>query len=195
MARSRMDKPSVATYADHEVITPPHKLRKAMSMAARGTAEDDVVRAEQALAELSSQFAVWMDVECELLDQARHAVKAEHFAKVACDALYRAAHDIKGDAETFGHPMAAIAAESLCRLIEHTPDRTRIPITLVDQHVDAIRAIVREGARPDGKETAAELNRRLRAVTDDFLAHENRDRPEALADILAPPVAPADPGF
>jgi chemotaxis protein histidine kinase CheA len=195
MARSRMDKPSVATYADHEVITPPHKLRKAMSIAAPGAGEDDVARAEQALAQLSSQFAVWIEAECEQLDQARNGVKAAGFTRIACDTLYRAAHDIKGDAETFGHPMAAIPAESLCRLIEYTPDSSRIPITLVDQHVDAIRAIVRESARPDARETAAALSHRLCAVTEDFLAQENRDRPEALAEILAPPVAPADPGF
>lgn len=36
--------------------------------------------------------------------------------------LFRAAHDIKGGAATFGFPTAAAAAESLCRIIEHAPD-------------------------------------------------------------------------
>jgi len=91
--------------------------------------------------------------------------------------------------------MAAIPAESLCRLIEHTPDLNRIPLTLLDQHVDAIRAIVREIARPDAQETAIVLTHRLCEVTDEFLSHENRDRPDALKDILAPSLAPSDPGF
>jgi chemotaxis protein histidine kinase CheA len=197
MARSRMDKPSVATYADHEVLTPPNKLRKLMTVVADpppGT-EDDVARAEQALSELSSQFAIWMEAECERLDQARDAVKAAGFTKAACDLLFFAAHDIKGDAETFGYRMAAIPAESLCRLIEHTPDLSRIPATLLDQHVDAVRAIVREIARPDAQETATALTRRLCEVTDEFLAHENRDRPDALKDILAPSLAPGDQEF
>jgi hypothetical protein len=46
----------------------------------------------------------------------------------------------------------AIPAESLCRLIEHTRNMRRIPIALVDQHVDAVRAIIHEGSRPDGLE-------------------------------------------
>ena len=44
--------------------------------------------------------------------------------------LFRAAHDIKGEASTFGFPAVAGVAESLCRLIEHTPDMQRIPLTL-----------------------------------------------------------------
>ena len=84
--------------------------------------------------------------ECERLDTARHQVKAIGFNKDTRDALFHAAHDIKGEAATFGYPDVAASADSLCRLIEHTPDATRIPIALVDQHVDAIRAIIRESA-------------------------------------------------
>ena len=39
---------------------------------------------------------------------------------------------------------------------------------------------IREYARPDAKELAATLTKRLRDVTDEFLMHENRDRPDVL---------------
>jgi hypothetical protein len=104
--------------------------------------------------------------------------------------LFHAAHDIKGEAATFGFPAVAAPANSLCRLIEHTPDVTRIPMSLVDQHVDAVRAIIRENARVDVAKLADTLTRKLRAVTDEFLARENRDRPDVLEGILAPPLAP-----
>jgi hypothetical protein len=84
----------------------------------------------------------------------------------------------------------ASAADSLCRLIEHTPDITRVPFDLVDQHVDAVRAIYREYARSDAKELAGRLTKRLREVTDEFLIHENRDRPEVLEQIMGPSIAP-----
>ena len=56
MANRKDDTPSVATYADHEVITPPHELRKAVALA---TADDDdpIARAEAALGELSTEFS------------------------------------------------------------------------------------------------------------------------------------------
>ena len=55
MAPRKDDTPSVATYADHEVITPPHELRKAVALAAAGD-DDPVARAEAALVQLSCEF-------------------------------------------------------------------------------------------------------------------------------------------
>jgi hypothetical protein len=136
-----------------------------------------------------------MEEEGERLDKARNAVKAAGFTAATREALFFAAHDIRGDAETLGYPGLTIPAESLCRLLEHTRDMSRIPLSLVDQHVDAVRAIIREGNRPDAEHTVAVLTRRLRDVTDEFLAHENRDRLDELADILSPPVAPGEAAF
>jgi len=155
-----------------------------------GEDDDPVARAEKALAELSSEFGSWMDEECERLDQARRAVTTGGFNKANKELLFHAAHDIKGEAATFGYPAVAAAADSLCRLIEHTPDATHIPIKLVDQHVDAVRAIYREYERSDAKDLAAMLTRRLREVTDEFLIHENRGRPDVLEQITGPSIAP-----
>lgn len=187
------DTPSVATYADHEVITPPHELRKAVGPALDGN-DDPVARAEAALVELSSEFSDWMQTECERLEKARQNVKRKGFTEKTRETLFHAAHDIKGEAATFGYPEAAGVAESLCRLLEHTPELARIPIKLVDQHVDAVRAITREHARPDVADVASELTQRLREVTDDFLRSENRFRPDYLESIFAPPLAPGVAG-
>lgn len=193
MAQAKPAKPSIATYADHEVITPPNQLRGAVSsVRTRNPADDPVARAEQALAELSGEFSGWMNEECERLHAARGDAKAKGFNKSTHAVLFRAAHDIKGEAATFGFPWVAALADSLCRLIEHTPDMTRIPLTLVDQHVDAIRAIVRESGRPDIATVADKLIKKLREVTEDFLAQENHDRPDYLDGILGPPPATGD---
>jgi HPt (histidine-containing phosphotransfer) domain-containing protein len=187
----RKDTAATATYGDHEVITPENKLRKVVSVRPLFPGEEDpVARAEKALSELSPEFSSWMDSECDRLDQARRGVGKTGFTKSNKEALFHAAHDIKGEAATFGYPAVASAADSLCRLIEHTPDATRIPFTLIDQHVDAVRAIYREYARSDAKELAAQLTKRLRDVTDEFLIHENRDRPEVLEQIKGPSIAP-----
>lgn len=182
------DTAAVTTYADHEVIVPENKLRKAI--AAGADADDPVVRAENALNAISGEFGQWMDEECERLDRARQAVAAAGFVEANKDALFHAAHDIKGQAATFGFPFVAPAAKSLCRLIEHTPNASQIPLALVDQHVDSIRAIYREYARPDIKELASQLTQRLRNVTDEFLIRENHDRPDVIKQIMGPSIAP-----
>ncbi len=185
------DTAATAIYGDHEVITPENKLRKAVSTAPMQPGEEDpVARAEKALAGLSDEFGNWMESECERLDKARAAVMKTGFTSNSKDMLFRAAHDIKGEAATFGFPLVAAAADSLCRLIEYTPDVTRIPLKLVDQHVDAVRAIFREYSRSDAQELAAMLTGRLREVTDEFLMHENRDRPEVLEQITGPSIVP-----
>jgi HPt (histidine-containing phosphotransfer) domain-containing protein len=182
---------AVATYGDHEVIMPENKLRKAVSdKPLLPDEEDPVARAEKALAELSTEFSSWMESECERLDKARHGVTHGAFTKANKEALFHAAHDIKGEAATFGYPAVASAADSLCRLIEYTPDATRIPLTLVDQHVDAVRAIFHEYSRSDAKYLAAMLTKRLREVTDEFLIHENRGRPDVIEQIKGPSIVP-----
>src|SRR3569833_2255274 len=180
---------AVKTFGDHEVSVPENKLRKAVSKEAFDPKDDPVARAEQALAELSGEFGNWMDSECDRLDAARNSVKSEGFDERSMEALFHAAHDLKGQAATFGFPAVAAAADSLCRLIELTPDAKRIPAILVDQHVDAVRAIYREYARSDAQELAALLTKRLREVTDEFLLVQNRGRPDVLAEIKSPPLA------
>jgi HPt (histidine-containing phosphotransfer) domain-containing protein len=184
------DTAAVTTYGDHEMITPQNKLRNVVSDRPYDPKDDPVARAEQALAGLSGDFPAWMNEECTRLDQARHAVKALGFTNANKEKLFHAAHDIQGEAATFGFPACAGAADSLCRLIEYAPDATKIPIKLVDQHVDAVRAIIREYSRSDAIALAAELNKRLREVTDEFLLHENRNRPDVLASILGPSIIP-----
>ena len=193
MANRKDDSPSVATYADHEVITPPHELRKAVGPAIEGE-PDPVARAEAALVGLSSEFSTWMKAECDRLEASRNDVKRLGFTQATNDTLFRAAHDIKGEATTFGFPEVTGVAESLCRLLEHTPDFKKIPLKLLDQHVDAVRAIIREHARPDVGDVASALKRRLREVTDDFLKRENSHRPDYLEDIFSPSLAPGDAG-
>lgn len=183
------DTAAIVTYGDHEIITPENKLRGAVSKDTSGKGDDPVARAEKALADLSSEFGNWMDAECERLDKARRELAKSPGASTK-DALFHAAHDIKGEAATFGFPAVASAARSLCRLMEHAPDIARVPVKLIDQHVDAVRAIYREYARSDAKQLATTLTRRLRDVTDEFLVHENRDRPEVLEQLKSPSLAP-----
>jgi hypothetical protein len=69
---------------------------------------------------------------------------------------------------------------------------THIPMPLVDQHVDAIRAIIHRNTRGDSNANAARLAEKLRHVTEEFLLHENRDRPDYLELIMSPALAPGE---
>src|SRR6266568_1769515 len=180
MASAQPDRPKVVALKDHEVITPDtRKLRRMMRAALPGE-PDPVEAAERALSRISGDFHLWMKDECARLDAARRNVKDNELSKETSQELYLAAHDIKGDGGTFGFSEVVRAAGSLCRLIEYSPELKKIPMAIIDQHVDAIRAIVREHARPDIGKIAGALVETLRSVTDEFLVAENQHRPDVL---------------
>jgi chemotaxis protein histidine kinase CheA len=191
MANSKTDI-EVRKYADHQVITQPNPLRKVLRRVADDDIDDPVARAEKALSGLSGEFRQWMETEVERLAAAHAVILKDGFAKEARDELFRAAHDIKGDAATFGYPSAGAVAESLCRIIEHAPDLARVPSDLIVHHINAIQAIVHEHTKLDTISMSNELSMRLRAVADDYLTRVNHDRPEHLEAVMAPSIAPAD---
>jgi chemotaxis protein histidine kinase CheA len=189
------DKPAtleIKAFATHHVITQPNPLRKVLRRVPETDLDDPVARAEKALADLSGEFKKWMIVETDRLAAAHAAIVKDGFTAASSAELFRAAHDIKGDAATFGYPSAGAAAESLCRIIEHAPDLAKVPVELIAHHINAIQAIVRERTKLDTISTAQALSRQLRGVADEYLLHVNRDRPEHIEAILAPSIVPAE---
>jgi HPt (histidine-containing phosphotransfer) domain-containing protein len=192
MAKDKRGTIEVKTFADHHVITQPNPLRNVLRRVADKDLDDPVARAEKALASLSGEFKHWMIVETDRLSAAHAAIHKIGFTDATREELFRAAHDIKGDAATFGYPSAAAAAESLCRIIEHAPDLDQVPSDLIAHHINAIQAIVRERTKLDTVSMASELSRQLRGIADVFLTHANRNRPEHLEAILAPSIVPGE---
>src|SRR6478609_3983019 len=149
MAKEKPGTLQIRSFADHHVIPQPNPLRKVLLRVPESDLDDPVARAEQALAGLSGEFKDWMADEVNRLSTAYAAIRNDGFTKDRRDELFRAAHDIKGDAATFGFPVAADIAESLCRVIEHAPDFEKVPAELFTHHINAILAIVHDNTRLD----------------------------------------------
>jgi HPt (histidine-containing phosphotransfer) domain-containing protein len=105
-----------------------------------------------------------MEDAARKLDERWRAIRSDGFGDGRLSALHRDAHDIRGQATTLGFPLCSRVGESLCMLLEEAPqDRlAEDSVTiLIGQHVDAIRAITREGvtqsASPIGGRLAEEL--------------------------------------
>ena len=192
MAKDKPGTIEVKSFGTHHVITQPNRLRKVLLRVPESDLDDPVGRAEKALAGLSGEFKEWMTIEADRLSAAHATVQREGFNDKTREELFRAAHDIKGDAATFGYPSAAAAAESLCRIIEHAPDLAAVPAQLIAHHINAVQAIVRNRTKLDTAVVAGVLSKQLRGIADEFLTHANRDRPEHLEAILAPSIAPGE---
>jgi len=182
----------VKAFATHHVIMQPNPLRKVLRRVPDDDRDDPVARAEKALEGLSREFKTWMAIEADRLSAAWDSIRSDGFTDATRGELFRAAHDIKGDAVTFGFPSAGAAANSLCRIIEHAPDLAKVPSDLIMHHINAVQAIVRQRTKLDTVAMANELSRQLRGIADEFLTKANRDRPEHLEAIMAPSIAPAE---
>src|ERR1700716_2982922 len=192
MAKDKPTTLQIQTFADHDEIKQHNPLRKVLRRVSEKNLDDPVARAEKALAGLSGEFKNGMSIEADRLAAAHAEILKDGFTNFTREELFRAAHDIKGDAATFGYPSAGAAAESLCRIIEHAPNLDQVPSDLIAHHINAIQAIVRERTKLDTVSMASELSPKLRGVADEYLMHVNRDRPEHLEAILAPSIAPGE---
>src|SRR5947208_6202691 len=169
MAKHNRGALEIKAFADHHVITQPNPLSSVLRRVGGKNLDDPVARAEKALAGLSGQFKNWMSIEADRLSAAHATILRLGFTDETCEELFRAAHDIKGDAATFGYPSAGAAADSLCRIIEHAPDLAKVPSDLIMHHINAVQAIVRQRTKLDTAAMANELTRQLRGLADEFV--------------------------
>jgi hypothetical protein len=150
-----------------QMIQVPNTLRLKVGGAGRLGVLDPaaIAKAEAALKNLSGNFAQWLNDEITKLETARQAVRADGMTTQTMESLYLRAHDLKGLGTTYGFPLITRIAASLCVLTDDAEKRTRAPMALVDAHIDAIRAAVRDDIKTDehpvGRALADELEARV----------------------------------
>lgn len=143
------------------MINVPNALKARVGAGMGALNADAVAAAEAALKSLSSNFAQWLADEVARLEAARTAVRQQGLTPQTAEALYFRAHDLKGLGATYEYPLVGRIAGSLCRLLDEPDKRVQAPMSLIDAHIDAIRAAVRGEIRdvnhPVGRVLAAEL--------------------------------------
>ncbi|MCK7614532.1 Hpt domain-containing protein [Roseibium sediminicola] len=157
---------------EYEILTPPTDLRsKVRELTPREAKKFDPVKAaEAALERLAPHFGNWMDNETRDLLSAWESIKIDGLNEGTMATLYQAAHNIKGQALTLGFPLVGDVAAGFCHLIETIPSPDKLPPELAERYVEAIRAMVTEGAKDDANKTGVALLETLSSVTDAYLA-------------------------
>ncbi|MGH6998272.1 MAG: Hpt domain-containing protein [Phenylobacterium sp.] len=127
-----------------------------------------IAKAEAALKSLSGNFAQWLSEEVIKLDAARQLVRDAGVTAETMETLYLRAHDLKGLGTTYEFPLITRIGASLCRLIDDKDKRLAVPLPLVDAHIDAIKAAVRDSIKTDdhpvGRILIEELERKVAAA-------------------------------
>jgi hypothetical protein len=127
-----------------------------------------IAKAEAALKSLSSNFTQWLADEIAKLEASRNEVKVQGVSPETMEHLYLRAHDLKGLGTTYGYQLITRIAGSLCRMIDDKDKRIHAPLELIDAHIDAIKAAVRDDIKSDehpvGRVLVEELERRVREM-------------------------------
>jgi len=149
-----------------QMIQVPNTLRLKVGGGRLGALDPSAIaKAEAALKSLSGNFAQWLQDEITKLENARQTIRTEGLNAQTVESLYLRAHDLKGLGTTYGFPLITRIAASLCALTDDADKRTRAPIALIDAHIDAIRAAVRDDIKTDehpvGRALIEELEARV----------------------------------
>lgn len=148
------------------VIQPPNGLRLKVGGGFGGIDAAAIAKAEEALKAMSDQFGQWLQDEIDKLDAAQAAINAEGLTDKTAEGLYFRAHDLKGLGGTYQYPLVTRLAASLCRLLDQPEQRTDAPRALLDAHISAIKAVVRDKIQTDdhpvGRALAEELEAQVR---------------------------------
>lgn len=146
-----------------QVIRPPNTLRLKVGGGFGGIDAGAIARAEEALKSMSAQFGQWLQDEITKLDAAQAAIRDQGLNTQTAEGLYFRAHDLKGLGSTYQYPLVTRLAASLCRLLDDPTRRLQAPPTLLDAHIDAIRAVVRDQIQTDDHPTGRVLAESLEA--------------------------------
>lgn len=145
-----------------QVIRPPNTLRMKVG-GGFGINADAIAKAEEALKAMSAQFSQWLNDEVAKLDQAQADIREQGYTPQTAEALYFRAHDLKGLGTTYEYPLVTRLAGSLCRLLDDADTRMNAPVVVLDAHIDAIRAVVRDQIKTDDHPTGRTLAETLEA--------------------------------
>ncbi|MCZ4273241.1 Hpt domain-containing protein [Maritalea porphyrae] len=120
---------------DVEVYTPPNKLREAIgegdgpSLGEMQKMADQLFRASQSEYRLVLEGAIARMKDYLVSGDAVPELQAE---------LYAEAHDIKGQASSFGFPLVAQVAERICFSIREVPEKLEARPDLLELHLSAL---------------------------------------------------------
>ena len=148
-----------------QVIRPPNTLRMKVGGGFGGIDAGAIAKAEEALKAMSAQFGQWLLDEIVKLDKAQTDIRTLGYNVATAEALYVRAHDLKGLGTTYQYPLVTRLAGSLCKMMDDPAKRMAAPIVLLDAHIDAIKAVVRDEIQTDdhpvGKILAETLEARV----------------------------------
>lgn len=139
---------------EFEVIERPNVLKAKVGKAV-GTDKAAIARAESVIESFKASYDERVASELEDI----HALFTEMKLTKRYDLrrILIAAHEVRGEAGTYGYPLLSSVARSLCELLPRIENPTTVQLEVVDAHIKAMRTIVAHKIMDDGGELGKEV--------------------------------------
>lgn len=147
-----------STYEVHEL---PNELKEKVGPGV-GFSQAAISRAEQAVAGIAETFGRDLQRELETLREAVIGL-SDRTGAPEVERIFNQVHEIRGLAGSFGFPLVSRIGSSLCRLIESGRSFDKPGRILVQTHVNAMLAVLRQQAKGEDHEVGRELAQELEA--------------------------------
>ncbi|HTP81707.1 MAG TPA: Hpt domain-containing protein [Alphaproteobacteria bacterium] len=160
------------------IINRPNLLKARASQPGGASFGDLVARGNQIVAEHHLDYRTVAESDITELRSVLARMKAapeEMDAHV--EGVFRIAHDMKGQAATFGYPMITSVAKSLCGFIESVRQAAHAPSDCADAlsdivgvHIDALRVLLAHDIKGHGGQIESRLLHGLQTASEKILA-------------------------
>ena len=140
-----------------EMIAAPNMLQIKVGGPISGADLHLITAAEEAMKDMRSSFAQWLEEEVCNLEMAAAEVKKAGLNSEEGERLFVRAHDLRGLGTTYEFPLITRLASSMTKLIDMKEKREKASFSLVMAHVGAIRAALSQNIRDSDDSVAGEL--------------------------------------
>jgi len=117
---------------------------------------DTFKRAEEAVSKLSEQYRDWALSDIETLRGCVASLSDDAKRDEAVAKVRSIAHDMRGQGSTFGYPLITQVAQSISGTLKSSTDTDGL-VSDLTAHIDAVEAIIENGATGDGGDKGRDI--------------------------------------
>ncbi|MCG8356114.1 MAG: Hpt domain-containing protein [Kiloniellales bacterium] len=157
MTKPKSGAPPADAKAACSFIEPPDFLKHKVVKGQGWDLEAIERRAAEAIESMRYEFLDCARRDLLAMQSAVERAKSGYDPIEALKAVYRLAHDLRGQAGTFGYPLISTIASSLCDYIDEAQDPGSVQLEAIEVHSNAMKAVIAADIQGDGGATGNKL--------------------------------------
>ena len=147
------------------LINPPKRVSEKVPPFGGPSPEAAIRRALNLNAELMDSYEGWaVDDLQKLWKEHDQLPKGQDVPKVQITKIFDIAHETRGQGGSFGYPLVSLIADSLCKFVEKKESLNPEQLNIVQLHLLALKAVLRQKLKGNQPEMGTELTKLLQAI-------------------------------